>query len=78
MTRALGDARAGLISVAQDISKSVARARPKGTAGASYSWRRRRSKGGVKFNTWGINRFAMKRPFAAVIIYILRRTKAAR
>lgn len=33
---------------------------------------------GVKFNAWGINRFAMKRPFAAVIIYMLRRTKAAR
>ena len=33
---------------------------------------------GVKFNTRGINRFAMKRPFAAVIIYMLRRTKAAR
>jgi hypothetical protein len=31
---------------------------------------------GVKFNAWGINRFAIKRPFAAVIIYMLRRTKA--
>ena len=31
---------------------------------------------GVKFNAWGINRFAMKRPFAAVIICLLRCTQA--
>jgi hypothetical protein len=32
---------------------------------------------GVKFNARDINRFAIKRPFAAVIIYMVRRTKAA-
>jgi hypothetical protein len=31
----------------------------------------------VKTNAHGINRFAMKRPFAAVIIYMVRCTKAA-
>ena len=31
----------------------------------------------VKTNAHGINRFAMKRPFAAVMIYMVRCTKAA-
>ena len=41
MTRTLGDSRARLISVAQHISKSVARVRPDGMEGAGYSRRRR-------------------------------------
>src|SRR5262249_42862795 len=32
---------------------------------------------GVKFNALGINRFAIKRPFAAAIIFMVRCTKVA-
>jgi len=70
---ALEDSRTGLISVTRHICKSVAQIsrhlRPDGV-------RRRRLRlappmtgAGVKFNALGINRFAMKRPFAAVITF---------
>jgi hypothetical protein len=74
MTCTAGHSRTGLISVARHISKSVApRMAERRTAGGGAP----ATAPGVKFNARDINRFAIKRPFAAVIIYMVRRTKAA-
>jgi hypothetical protein len=74
--RTLEQPRMGLISVTRHISKSVALLWPEGVD------HRRRAPAalgaGVKFNALGINRFAMKRPFATLIIYMVRCTKVAR
>ncbi len=67
----------GLISVTRHICKSVARVRPGGVAPAAAGVPPVAG-AGVKVNALDINQFAIKRPFVAAIIYMLRRTKAAR
>ncbi len=44
---------------------------------AGAHWRRRVTVAGVESNAWAATRFAMKRPLAAAIMYMVRCTKVA-
>src|SRR5262249_43219774 len=69
------ESRTGLISAAVPISNSVGCMREQTICECRVALGPPITTAGVKFNAWGINRFAMKRPFAVVIIYMVRRTK---
>jgi len=71
--RTLEHSRTGLISVTRHICKSVTQIgrhlRPDGVRRRRLPLAPPMTGAGVKFNALGINRFAMKRPFAAVITF---------
>ena len=77
--RTLEDSRTGLISVTRRICKSVTQIgrhlRPNGVRRRRLPLAPPMTGAGVKFKALGIHRFAMKRPFAAVIICMVRCTK---
>ena len=70
--RTLEDSRTGLISVTRRICKSVTQIgrhlRPNGVRRRRLPLAPPMTGAGVKFKALGINRYALKRPFAAVII----------